>query len=329
MLRNRVPADEGCDHYNRAKQKIHVRHSRWDGGARKTPLPDFPGMSGHCGPSQGWPVVLFQCGRAWCWVAGFSDVTSSSSSPAFGSHQAALARVCYRGTMILLVPFLRGAGPPTAFRLRNTVGVCQRGREKRRKFGNKGASSTSALQSLTNVSVGIAIALYVCNYRFAIGTIPWLPTPRRRHSCLWVLGVEDSFSCGRRVIVDGVAHPRGRGHPPSMPNRLGDDEYAESLHWLLRCRSRCSLVWYLTRLPPSCVSSLLPTRAWVGRRPNHGGSAKSRTVNVRGFRTGARDRGGGVGVGLLGSRWELQHLARRLPIRAPAALLPVLGTAHG
>jgi peptidoglycan/LPS O-acetylase OafA/YrhL len=165
---------------------------------------------------------------------------------------------------------------------------------------------------------GVASALYVGNYRFALqGTdylAPDLPSPFQHY---WSLGVEEQFYLVWPVLIIGTGWLVGRLHPAAMARAL---PYAVVLGSLGVASLTSALVW--TQTSPSWAFFSLPTRAWELAA---GGLV---ALSIERWRRlpllpAAIAGWGGLTLILL----TCTQLGARTAYPGTAALLPVLGTA--
>lgn len=155
---------------------------------------------------------------------------------------------------------------------------------------------------------GLASALYVGNYRFAITGTDYLahsgPSPFQHY---WSLGVEEQFYLLWPAVLLGAAFGRSRGSAVAALSILA----AGSL-WL-------SLSWTHTRPPWAFFS--LPTRAWEFAA----GALIALTATAwRRLPPGFAAAAGFAGLGLIG--WSCLEFDQQTPYPGRAALVPVLGT---
>jgi peptidoglycan/LPS O-acetylase OafA/YrhL len=165
---------------------------------------------------------------------------------------------------------------------------------------------------------GVASALYVGNYRFALqGTdylAPDLPSPFQHY---WSLGVEEQFYLVWPVLIIGTGWLVGRLRPAAMARAL---PYAVVLGFLGVASLTSALVW--TQTSPSWAFFSLPTRAWELAA---GGLV---ALSIEQWRRlpllpAAIAGWGGLTLILL----TCTQLGARTAYPGTAALLPVLGTA--
>ncbi len=166
-----------------------------------------------------------------------------------------------------------------------------------------------ALQARTVLDDGLASALYVGNYRFAITGTDYLahaaPSPFQHY---WSLGVEEQFYLVWPAVLLGAVAllGRSRGAAVAVLAMLG----AGSL-WL-------SLTWTQT-LPPWAFFSL-PTRAWELAA----GALIALTATAwRRLPPGFAALAGFGGLGLIG--WSCLRFDQQTPYPGTAALVPVAG----
>lgn len=170
---------------------------------------------------------------------------------------------------------------------------------------------------------GIASALYVSNYRFALEGIDYLgaskpPTPYEHY---WSLGVEEQFYLLWPALIIGTAWfirraAKRRGSPAKSPK----NPYIVVLG-LVGVVSFAVSLWLTSELPPMAFFSL-PTRAWelaVGGLVALTVDQWRRLPALAGSITGW--------AGLLLILLAFFALDRATPYPGTAALLPVLGTA--
>ena len=165
---------------------------------------------------------------------------------------------------------------------------------------------------------GVASALYVGNYRFALqGTdylAPDLPSPFQHY---WSLGVEEQFYLVWPVLIIGTAWLVGRLRPGVVARAL---PYAVVLGLVGVASLTSALVW--TQTSPSWAFFSLPTRAWELAA---GGLV---ALSIEQWRRlpllpAAIAGWGGLTLILL----TCTQLGARTAYPGTAALLPVLGTA--
>jgi peptidoglycan/LPS O-acetylase OafA/YrhL len=167
------------------------------------------------------------------------------------------------------------------------------------------------LQARTVLGDGIASALYVGNYRFAMQGTDYLaahaaPSPFQHY---WSLGVEEQFYLLWPALIIATAWLTRRTRSKAAPlTAVAVISFALSLAW--------------TRSSPPWAFFSLPTRAWelavgglVALSAAHWQRLPAHTAAIAGW--------GGLGVVLL----SCITLETGTPYPGTAALLPVLGTA--
>jgi peptidoglycan/LPS O-acetylase OafA/YrhL len=173
------------------------------------------------------------------------------------------------------------------------------------------------LQARTVLGDGIASALYVGNYRFAIQGTDYLaadapPSPFQHY---WSLGVEEQFYLLWPALIIGTAWLIRRNR---SSNRI--NPYLAVLAGLAAVSFALSLAW--TRSSPPWAFFSLPDRAWelavgglVALSAAHWQRLAAPAAAIAGW--------GGLGVIVL----SCIELGTGTPYPGSAALLPVLGTA--
>jgi peptidoglycan/LPS O-acetylase OafA/YrhL len=178
------------------------------------------------------------------------------------------------------------------------------------------------LQARTVLADGIASALYVGNYRFAIDGTDYLaadapPSPFQHY---WSLGVEEQFYLVWPALIIGTAWLIRRIRVGTRPATTRVKPYLLVLAALTAVSFALSLAW--TRSSPPWAFFSLPTRAWelaVGGLVALSAAHWQRLSTV----TAALVGWGGLGVIVL----SCIQLGTATPYPGIAALLPVLGTA--
>ncbi len=179
------------------------------------------------------------------------------------------------------------------------------------------------LHARSVIDDGIASALYVSNYRFALQGVDYLaasqpPSPFQHY---WSLGVEEQFYLVWPALIIGTAWLVGR-----VRRRTGTDAPSSHRPYLVvlavvgAVSFAVSLV--LTRVLPPMAFFSLPTRAW---ELSAGGLVALTAGQWRRIPPLPAAIAGwsGLGVVLLACTW----LGPTTPYPGTAALLPVMGTA--
>ena len=180
------------------------------------------------------------------------------------------------------------------------------------------------LQARSVIGDGIASALYVSNYRFALQGIDYFaasvpPSPFQHY---WSLGVEEQFYLVWPPMIIGTAwlDPAcASAHQAPMPRRRSARIWW-SLRWSRPCRSRLSLV--VTHVVPAVAFFSLPTRAW---ELAVGGLVALTADQWRRLPPLPAALAGWAGLGVI--LLACTRLSAATPYPGTAALLPVLGAA--
>jgi peptidoglycan/LPS O-acetylase OafA/YrhL len=177
------------------------------------------------------------------------------------------------------------------------------------------------LQARSVLGDGIASALYVGNYRFAIHRTDYLasdiaPSPFQHY---WSLGVEEQFYLAWPVLIIGTAWLVRRVRPGTRATSRGTP-YAVVLALVGAAALAAAIMW--TRTSPPWAFFSLPTRAWelaagglVALSAGQWRRLPALPAAIAGW--------GGLALILLTCR----QLGPGTPYPGTAALLPVLGTA--
>jgi peptidoglycan/LPS O-acetylase OafA/YrhL len=180
------------------------------------------------------------------------------------------------------------------------------------------AALLSPLDARNALKDGIASALYVGNYRFAIEGTDYLaagaaPSPFQHY---WSLGVEEQFYLLWPVMIIGttwvMARRRGTAGPPSLR------PYLAVLAFVAAVSLATSLLW-TTEAPPWAFFSL-PTRAWELAA---GGLVALTATAWRRLPSHAAAIASGIGMTFILVASTLLSSATQYP--GTAALLPMLG----
>ena len=172
------------------------------------------------------------------------------------------------------------------------------------------------LQARLALDDGLASALYVGNYRFAITGTDYLahsaPSPFQHY---WSLGVEEQFYLLWPVLLLAIGRlwNRGKTRPSALP-------YLVTLAAIFAASLTLSLAWTHS-LPPWAFFSL-PTRAWELAA---GGLIALSAPLWRRLPPGFAAIAGFGGLAAIG--WAATQLDDRIPYPGTAALVPVIGTA--
>ena len=167
---------------------------------------------------------------------------------------------------------------------------------------------------------GIASALYVGNYRFAVQGTDYLgahlPSPFQHY---WSLGMEEQFYLVWPLLIIGTGW-LVRRIAPLRGAESRATPYAVVLGVVGAASLAAAMLW--TRTSPPWAFFSLPTRAWelaagglLALSIQHWRRLSLRTASIAGW--------GGLGLVLL----TATQLNARTPYPGTAALLPVLGTA--
>jgi peptidoglycan/LPS O-acetylase OafA/YrhL len=175
---------------------------------------------------------------------------------------------------------------------------------------------------------GVASALYVGNYRFAVQGTDYLtsnlpPSPFQHY---WSLGVEEQFYLVWPMLIIGTAWlfrrlpPLRRGVPGAASSALGARPYALVLALVAAASLAAAMLW--TRTSPTWAFYSLPTRAWELAA---GGLV---ALSIQQWRRlpllpAAIVGWGGLALIVL----TCTQLGPHTPYPGTSALLPVLGTA--
>jgi peptidoglycan/LPS O-acetylase OafA/YrhL len=177
----------------------------------------------------------------------------------------------------------------------------------------------SPLEARNALKDGIASALYVGNYRFAISGTDYLdagaaPSPFQHY---WSLGVEEQFYLLWPALIIGTTWLTTRQRGTTTPRSVRP--YLAVLAFVAAVSFALSLNWTSTSPPWAFFS--LPTRAWELAA----GGLVAMTVTVwRRLPLQAAAIGSGIGMTLIILASTLLSTATQYP--GTAALVPVLGT---
>ncbi|MGV1089491.1 MAG: acyltransferase family protein [Mycobacterium sp.] len=167
------------------------------------------------------------------------------------------------------------------------------------------------LQARSVLNDGLASALYIGNYRFAIIGTDYLanttPSPYQHY---WSLGVEEQFYLLWPALLLAAAWLWQRRSNATL--------YAGTLLVVGGVSLALSLAW--TRTVPSWAFFSLPTRAWELAA---GGVIALSARKLRRLPAGAAALAGLIGLALIG--WACVHLDQTTAYPGTAALLPVAG----
>ena len=174
------------------------------------------------------------------------------------------------------------------------------------------------LQARSVLDDGLASALYVGNYRFAITETDYLghtaPSPFQHY---WSLGVEEQFYLLWPVLLIGIGLLAGHRRPGGKPGPL---PYLVVISAAAIASFMLSLAW--TRTAPPWAFFSLPTRAWELAA---GGLLALSAPWWRRMPAAWAGLAGIGGLVLIG--WAVLSLDQNTAYPGMAALLPVAGTA--
>ena len=174
------------------------------------------------------------------------------------------------------------------------------------------------LQARSALDDGLASALYVGNYRFAITGTDYLshsaPSPFQHY---WSLGVEEQFYLLWPMLLLAAGLLWGRSRRRRQPSTV---PYLVLLVAVGAASLALSVSW--THTWPSWAFFSLPTRAWELAA---GGLVAVSAPLWRRLPAGFAAIAGFSGLGVIG--WAATHIDDRTPYPGTAAILPVLGTA--
>jgi peptidoglycan/LPS O-acetylase OafA/YrhL len=179
------------------------------------------------------------------------------------------------------------------------------------------------LQARTVLGDGIASALYVGNYRFALQGTDYLaadapPSPFQHY---WSLGAEEQFYLLWPALILGTAWlTRARGRHATARSMPSIKPYVIVLALVAAVSFTVSLAWTAT-LPPWAFFSL-PSRAWELAT---GGLVALSAAACRRLPSALATLGGWAGLALV--ILACGRLGETTPYPGTASLLPVLGTA--
>ena len=179
------------------------------------------------------------------------------------------------------------------------------------------------LQARTVIGDGIASALYVSNYRFALQGVDYLassaaPSPFQHY---WSLGVEEQFYLVWPALIIGTAWLIRRARRRTTVHAASSERpYLVVLALVAAVSFALSLV--VTRVVPPVAFFSLPTRAW---ELAVGGLVALAAGQWRRLPPRAAAITGWAGLGMI--LLACNQLGPATPYPGTAALLPVLGTA--